>query len=111
MVSSKKIMKLFPTEINKIKSSTFNKMLVVLAQATQNICLQQACEQTGIFAHSKQILNHFKQFKLKEIEDFFLFTSLEMLKQSIPKLNLRQIKLAVDITEEDYYGQLDNPFI
>ena len=104
-------MKLFPTEINKIKSSTFNKMLVVLAQANQNICLQQACEQTGIFAHSKQILNCFKQFKLKEIENFFLLTSLEMLKQSIPKLNLRQIKLAVDITEEDYYGQLDNPFI
>lgn len=111
MVSCTKVMKLFPTEINKIKSSTFNKMLVVLAQANQNICLQQACEQTGIFAHSKQILNCFKQFKLKEIENFFLLTSLEMLKQSIPKLNLRQIKLAVDITEEDYYGQLDNPFI
>lgn len=111
MVCSKEIMKLFPREINKIKSSTFNKMLVVLAQANQNICLQQACEQTGIFAHSKQILNHFKEFKLQEIENFFLFTSLEMLKQSIPKLNLRQIKLAVDITEEDYYGQLDNPYI
>jgi len=111
MVSTKKIMKLFPTEINKIKSSTFNKMLVVLAQANQNICLQQACEQTGVFSHSKQILNHFKSFKLKEIENFFLFSSLEMLKQSIHKLNLRQIKLAVDITEEDYYGQLDNPYI
>ena len=104
-------MRLFPTEINKIKSSTFNKMLVVLAQANQNICLQQACEQTGIFAHSKQILNYFKSFKLKEIENLFLFTSLEMLKKSIPKLNLRQIKLAVDITEEDYYGQLDNLYI
>lgn len=104
-------MELFPKEINKIKPPTFNKMLVVLAQANQNICLQQACEQTGIFAHSKQILNYFKNFKLKEIEDFFLFSSLSMLKQSISKLNLRQIKLAVDITEEDYYGKLDNPYI
>jgi len=111
MVSSTKIMNLLPKEVNKIKSPSFNKMLVVLAQANQNICLQQACEQTGLFTHSKQILNHFKEFKLKEIEDFFLFSSLEMLKQSIPKLNLRQIKLAVDITEEDYYGQLDNPYI
>jgi len=111
MASSKELMKLFPTEINKIKSSTFNKMLVVLVQANQNICLQQACEQTGIFAHSKQILNHFKNFKLKEIEDFFLVSSLRILKQSISQLNLRQIKLAVDITEEDYYGKLDNPYI
>jgi hypothetical protein len=86
-------------------------MMVVLAQANQNICLQQACVQTGLFAHSKQIINYFKNFKLKEIENFFLLTSLEMLKQSISKLNLRQIKLAVDITEEDYYGQLDNPYI
>lgn len=111
MVFCTKIMKTFPTEINKINKAVFNKILIVLAQANQNICLQQACEQTGIFAHSKQILNYFKKFELKEIEDFFMLISLEMLKQSIPKLNLRQIKLAVDITEEDYYGKLDNPYI
>ncbi|NCC70638.1 hypothetical protein EOM09_03575 [bacterium] len=40
-----------------------------------------------------------------------MFSSLEMLKQSMSKLNLRQIKLAVDIIEEDYYGKLDNPYI
>ncbi len=111
MVFSTKVMNLLPKEVIKIKSPSFNKMLVVLAQANQGICLQQACEQTGVFAHSKQILDYFKSFKLKEIQDFFLFTSLEMLKQSIPKLNLRQIKLAVDITEEDYYGSLDNLYI
>lgn len=111
MVSSKKIIELLPNEVNKIKKARFNKISVVLTQANQNICLQQACEQTGLYAHSKQILNYFKSFKLEEIENLFLLNSLEMLKQSIPKLNLRQIKLAVDITEDPYYGKLDNPYI
>ena len=111
MVSNKQIMKLLPPEVIKGKKAVFNKILVTLIQANQNICIQQACEQTGLYSHSKQILNHFKSFTLNEIKDFFFYSSLAILKLSIKQLNLRYLKLAVDITEEPYYGKLDNPYI
>ena len=111
MVSSKQIMKLLPKEVIKGKKAVFNKLLVVLIQANQNICIQQACEQTKIYSHSKNILEQFKNFKLDEIKNIFFQTSLSMLKLSIKQLNLRSLKLAVDITEEPYYGKLDNPYI
>ena len=111
MVSTKQIMRLLPLEVIKGKKAIIKKLLVVLFYANQNICIQQACIQTGIYSHSKQILNHFKSFTLDEIKDIFFYSSLVMLKLSIKKLNLRYLKLAVDITEEDYYGQLDNPYI
>lgn len=111
MVSTKQIMRLLPIEVIKGKKAIINKLLVVLIQANQNICLQQACVQTGLYSHSKNILNHFKNFSLDEIKEFFLQSSLAMLKVSIKQLNLRHLKLAVDITEEDYYGKLDNPYI
>jgi len=111
MVSTKQIMRLLPIEVIKRKKAVINKLLVVLIQANQNICIQQACEQTGIYSHSKNILNHFKSFTLEQIKDFLFYSALAMLKLSIKQLNLRYLKLAVDITEEDYYGKLDNPYI
>jgi len=111
MVSIKQIMKLLPIEVIKGKKAVINKLLVALIYANQNICLQQACEQTKLYTHSKHILNYFKKFKLEEIKNFFFHTSLVILKLSIKQVNLRYLKLAVDITEEDYYGKLDNPFI
>lgn len=104
-------MKLLPLEVIKVKKTVINKLLGVLIQANQNICLQQACIQTGLYSHSKQILNNFKNFTLDEIKDFFFYSALAMLKISIKQLNLRYLKLAVDITEEPYYGKLDNPYI
>ncbi len=106
----KEVMSFFPETI-KIKKAVFKKMLVVLTQANQNICLQQACEQTGLYTHSKNILDNFKEFSLDEIKEIFFYSSLAILKYSIPKLGLRYIKLAVDITEEPYYGKLDNAYI
>ena len=111
MVSIKQIMKLLPKEVIKGKKAVFNKLLIVLIQANQNICIQQACDQTKIYSHSKNILDQFKGFKLDEIKNIFFQTSLAMLKLSIKQLNLRYLKLAVDITEEPYYGKLDNPYI
>ena len=111
MVLLKQIMKLLPLEVIKRKKAIINKLLGVLIQANQNICIQQACQQTGLYSHSKAILNHFKNFTLDEIKDFFFYSSLAILKSSIKQLGLRYIKLAVDITEEDYYGKLDNPYI
>jgi hypothetical protein len=104
-------MKLLPKEVIKGKKSVIKKLLVALVYANQNICLQQAFEQTGVYSHSKQILNHFKSFSLDEIKEFFFHSSLAMLKISKQQINLRYLKLAVDITEEDYYGKLDNPYI
>lgn len=104
-------MRLLPLEVIQRKKTIINKLLGVLIQANQNICIQQACEQTGLYSHSKQILNHFKSFTLDEIKDFFFHSSLAILKLSIKQLNLRYLKLAVDITEEPYYGKLDNPYI
>ena len=111
MVSSKQIMRLLPMEVIKGKKAVINKLLVALMYANQNICIQQACEQTGIYSHSKNILNHFKNFTLDQIKYFFLYSALAILKLSIKELNLRYLRLAVDITEEDYYGKLDNPYI
>ena len=111
MVSTKQIIRLLPLEVIKKKKTIINKLLGVLIQANQNICIQQACEQTGLYSHSKQILNHFKKFTLNEIKEFFFYSSLGMLKLSIKQLNLRYLKLAVDITEEPYYGKLNNPYI
>jgi hypothetical protein len=111
MVSIKQIMRLLPSEVIKGKKAIINKLLVALIYANQNICIQQACEQTKVYSHSKNILNQFKNFNLKEIKDFFFHTSLAILKLSIKQLNLRYLKLAVDITEEPYYGKLDNPYI
>ena len=98
-------------EANKKKDSMINKSLQVLCFGAQNICLQQACEQTGLYAHSKELLNKFKTYSIKEIQNSFESISLSMLSESISKLNLRYLKLAVDMTEEPYYGQLDNPLI
>jgi hypothetical protein len=102
-------MKLLPKEVIKRNKSVIKKVLVALVYANQNICLQQACEQTGVSSHSKHILNHFKSFSLNEIKEFFFHSSLAMLKRSKQQINLRYLKLDVDITEEDYYGKLDNP--
>lgn len=104
-------MKLLPLEVIKVRKAALKKLLIVLIQANQNICLQQACEQTGVYSHSKNILDKFKELKLDEIKEFFLYSALALLKTSISQLNLRYLKLAVDITEEDYYGKLDNPYI
>ena len=106
----KKVMSFLPETIN-INKAVFKKMLVVLTQSNQNICLQQACEQTGLYTHSKNILDNFKEFSLDEIKEMFFECSLAILNYSIPKLGLRYIKLAVDITEEPYYGKLDNAYI
>jgi len=111
MVSTKKIMRLLPKEVIKGKKAVIKKLLVALMYANQNICIQQACVQTGVYSHSKQILKHFKSFTLDQIKNFFFYSSLAMLKISTEQLNLRYLKLAVDITEEDYYGKLDNPYI
>lgn len=110
-IQIKKIMKLLPLEVIIGNKATFNKMLVALIYVNQNICIQQACEQTKVYSHSKEILNHFKRFTLDQIKNFFFHTSLAILKISINRVNLRYLKLAVDITEEDYYGKLDNPYI
>lgn len=110
MVFSTKVMKPL-LGANKNKDSMINKSLPILCFGAQNICLQQACEQTGLYAHSKEILNTFKTFSIKEIEHSFEQISFSILRESICKLNLRQLKLAVDITEEPYYGKLNNPLI
>lgn len=99
-------MKLLPLEVIKVRKAVLKKLLVVLIQSNQNICLQQACEQTGIYSHSKHILDKFKELKLDEIKELFLYSSLAMLKLIIPQLNLRYLKLAVDMTEEPYYGKI-----
>jgi hypothetical protein len=39
-------MKLLPKEVIKGKKPVIKKLLVALVYANQNICLQQACEQT-----------------------------------------------------------------
>ena len=93
-------------ETKKLGSSVLKKVLIVLIYASQNICINQACEMSGVYSHSKQILNLFKKYTIREVERFFLNISLAMFKSSIQKLNLRSIKLAIDITEEPYYGKL-----
>lgn len=108
---TKQIMKLLPLEVIKVKKAIVKKLLVVMVHANQNISTQLACEQTGVYSHSKNILNKFKELDLEQITNFFFYTCLAMLQSSIPKLNLRYLKLAIDITEEPYYGKLDNPFI
>lgn len=107
----KNVMKLLPLEVIKEKKAVIKKLLIVMIHANQNISTQLACEQTGIYSHSKNILNKFKELKLDEIKEFFFYSCLAMLKLSIKQLNLRYLKLAVDITEEPYYGKLDNPYI
>lgn len=102
----KQTMKLLPLEVKKGKKAIVKKLLMVLVEANQNICVQQACENTGLYSHSKHILNYFKKFSLEQIKEFFFESALAMLKLSIPQLNLRYLKLAVDITEEPYYGKI-----
>ena len=99
-------MQLLPLEVIKGKKAVIKKLLIVLFYANQNICIQQACEQTKVYSHSKDILKHFKSFSLDEIKNFFFYSALAMLKLSIKQLNLRYLKLAVDITEEPYYGTI-----
>lgn len=104
-------MKLLPKEVIKGRKAIVKKLLIVLSEANQNMCIQQACENTGLYTHSRHILRQFKKFSLEQIKELFFESSLAMLNLSIPKLNLRYLKLAVDITEEPYYGKLDNPLI
>lgn len=99
-------MKLLPKRVIESKRAIVKKLLIVMYEANQNICIQQACENTGLYSHSKHILNYFKSFTLEQIKEFFFESAITMLKVSIPQLNLRDLKLAVDITEESYYGKI-----
>jgi hypothetical protein len=98
-------------EIKKRSSSVLNKVLIVMANASQNIAANQACKKTKLYAESKDILKEFKNYKLTEIENMFFEMAIAMLKFYIQHLNLRFLKIAIDETKVPYYGKLDNPFV
>lgn len=105
------IKRFLPLEIKKNKKSVLNKVLLVLCSASQNIAVNQACKKTQLYASSKDILGEFKKYKLIEIENMFFEMSISMLKFYLQQMNIRSLKLAIDITKVPYYGELDNPFI
>lgn len=98
-------------EIKKRSSSVLNKVLIVMANASQNIAANQACKETKLYAESKDIFKEFKNYKLDDIENMFFEMAITMLKFYIQHLNLRFLKLAIDETKVPYYGKLDNPFV
>ncbi len=110
-VNLKTINRFLSLEIKKEKKSILNKVLLVLSSASQNICANQACKKTGLYAHSKDILKELKKYSLSEIELIFFQMSLSMLKFYLQHLNIHSLKLAIDITKVPYYGKLDNPFV
>ena len=63
-------MKLLPKRVINSKKAIVKKLLIVLTNALQNICIQQACENTGLYTHSKHILSFFKEFSLDQIKEF-----------------------------------------
>ncbi len=107
----KTIKRFLSPEIKKEKKSVLNKVLLVLSNASQDIAVNQACKKTELYACSKEILNEFKKYSLIEIELLFFQMFISMLKFYLKSLDIRALKLAIDITKVPYYGKLDNPFI
>ena len=110
-VELKTIKRFLCPEIKNNKKSVLNKVLLVLCSAAQNIAVNQACKKTKLYACSKDILGEFKRYKLSEIEEMFFEMSISMLKFYLQQMNIRSLKLAIDITKVPYYGKLDNPFV
>jgi hypothetical protein len=96
----------FLSETCNLRSAQINKVSAVLSSANQNICIHEACILTGLYAHSKQILDKFKLVPVQTISEAFSKCGLEQLNIIKSRLNLRYIKLAVDITHEAYYGEI-----
>ena len=107
----KTIKRFLSPEIKNSKKSVLNKVLLVLCSAAQNIAINRACKKTQLYACSKDILNEFKGYNLLKLKLCFFKMSLPMLKFYLQQINIRSLKLAIDITKVSCYGELDNPFI
>ncbi len=111
IIKLKTIKRFLSPEIKKKSKPVLNNVLIVMANASQNIAANQACKKTKLFTESKSILKEFKKYKLTEIENMFFEMAMGMLKYYIQHMNLRFLKIAIDETKVPYYGELDNPFV
>ena len=102
---------MFKKVFDSFCNSVQDKMFCVLSHAAQGICLQQACEKTGLFCHSQSLLLRFKSCSLKELSKSFFETSLEKLRKFKKCGVMSEVTLAVDITEVPYYGNLTSCYI